>query len=896
MPDEEMEMTIDFSQAGFGEDIDIDLDFPAGQPDEDMDLGDIDRTHDIQTFNSDTRDELMAEGDDTSYSMVDAAEVDHNASAAPNNDIDTEFGQVEGIWQNSSHAADFDPDSEINYLDEVTGETVQLENGDMETGKWLPSVGTSVQGIDAVDHVIGVTVDVPIGESESHTQPPDDDHSLARGESPRPLGTSRDVENSPSPNDHSTENGQLGNVEKPHEEEATGVMTRVPENPSNVELNEHRATPSSAEPDSKAAGANLNQDDSYEGLEAHYPDEIVGLLKPNHADQSLTSPEPEQREHYIGTEPSDVKDDHAGALPPEAADQSADDTSRYQLGAESCYESTNEQTGLHDTASEYQLGAESYFESADDHVGVHVNAPQAEPSAPTSLNPQSVASSPDQNPEDYQHQELTGPVTESAMKAIDRDDPIALADHYGVYILYGETDYSLFANAQDDDPSQYFLSDKSALNLPLTQFLGSLREIVSDEISPLDELVMHVDGLGLEFSESTTLDFLGKFTFGDLVILYDKLVKNDGSDSSPPIYTYLTMTPNCNRRMMALGESANAGRGFSEVALYRDTPSVADWQGSEAESLHTDISIDELGELEELEEYEEHEERNEGDILSHGEQNLAPVTAETQSRHTPDQHEQTEELHNQLQENFEGHYDDSEDHGEDVSVPIQGNSPFISHCTFLCNRDSKCLCDDCYEAELQRLATPMLGQVWPDPGTVLPLHTNPECMTSMTNRNTTEDDTITKPSVLPSQETGEREQRLSSDVSEVGEPEAPAPATTAIAMNPSTDAPTSDNTSATVTLDGEDRDEIDYDSDEDEGSNHADPNESDIQKGALLGVSVVDEITWESDDDEPGKNDTKVVSPKDTVQVLPVSGKRPRSNSDAWDGAGDENDHKRRRS
>src|SRR3954451_3773726 len=101
MPDEEMEMAVDFGQAGFGEDIDIDLDFPTGQPDDDMDLEDFDRLHDIQ--NSDTRDELMAEGDDLSYGMVDAIELDHNISAAAANDIDIELGNaVESIWQQDS--------------------------------------------------------------------------------------------------------------------------------------------------------------------------------------------------------------------------------------------------------------------------------------------------------------------------------------------------------------------------------------------------------------------------------------------------------------------------------------------------------------------------------------------------------------------------------------------------------------------------------------------------------------------------------------------------------------------------------------------------------------------------------------------------------------------------
>ena len=70
-----------------------------------------------------------------------------------------------------------------------------------------------------------------------------------------------------------------------------------------------------------------------------------------------------------------------------------------------------------------------------------------------------------------------------------------------MYISYGQTDYRLFARGEDDDPNQYFLKDTSALELSLAGFLTSLREVISEEVSPLDELAMHIDGLGLEFAE-----------------------------------------------------------------------------------------------------------------------------------------------------------------------------------------------------------------------------------------------------------------------------------------------------------------------------------------------------------------------------------------------------------
>lgn len=50
MPGEEMEITTDFGHAGFGEDIDIDLDFAVAQTDEDMELADFDQVQEIPNF------------------------------------------------------------------------------------------------------------------------------------------------------------------------------------------------------------------------------------------------------------------------------------------------------------------------------------------------------------------------------------------------------------------------------------------------------------------------------------------------------------------------------------------------------------------------------------------------------------------------------------------------------------------------------------------------------------------------------------------------------------------------------------------------------------------------------------------------------------------------------
>lgn len=157
----------------------------------------------------------------------------------------------------------------------------------------------------------------------------------------------------------------------------------------------------------------------------------------------------------------------------------------------------------------------------------------------------------------------------------------------------------------------------------------------------------------------------------------------------------------------------------------------------------------------------------------------------------------------------------------------------------------------------------------------------------------TEDDATNESLELQSQEIGEQWNEPSSKTKEVGELESPAPQVAP--ANSAIDVLNSENTSVTATLDGEDRDEIDYDSDEDDvnGLKNVDkPDEQTQHNEARPDLTPPeDEITWESEDDEPveAKIEMNGGLAKDAVQVSPVSGKRTRSDSDALNGAEGEN-------
>lgn len=481
MPDEEMEMAVDFGPAGFGEDIDIDLDFPAGEPDEDMDLGEFDRPHDIHNFNSDTRDELMAEGDDASYGMIDAIETDHDTLAAAANDIDIELEHaVESIWQQDlPHPGDLNQDTDIDYLDEAIAENMDAEKNDIETSEWLPAV-TNPQAADAMDHANGVSVEIFPTVQGQHEELLLEEPAASRREASELIKTPHlAAEAAYSQTDFpSKEVKHSSDIDDLPEDEVVEIAAQVSDRSSGAEQVKHGLNQPNTDADIKAHTSNLlSSQEPNEQQDPNYADDVV-QTRSYHVGGSHKSHDVGKLEHPNATEPSGVGENHIDAPSLEEADESADNDSEYQLGGEPYIEVTNDQIGADDAASE------------------------AEASVPDRSDSQPVETSPARDLKDS-HDKLATilDMKPSSIGVSDRDDPIELADYYGIYISYGETDYRLFAKSEDDDPNQYFLTDKSALDASLTQFLTNLREVISKEISPLDDLVLQVDGLGLEFSE-----------------------------------------------------------------------------------------------------------------------------------------------------------------------------------------------------------------------------------------------------------------------------------------------------------------------------------------------------------------------------------------------------------
>ncbi|RYP71683.1 hypothetical protein DL771_004634 [Monosporascus sp. 5C6A] len=834
MPDEEMELMTDLGQPGFAEDIDIDLDL-AQPDDEDMELADFDQAQDMQNFNSDARDELMAEGDDESFGMIDVEEISHNEAATAANDIEIDIGVPDDGF--APQLADYDgaPNEAdgLHYVEDMGAQDRNLESGD-----WFQASTDLVPG-SVEDAQVDSLGNIDAGSITNAALAPESD-ALLDGKIPQDP-TAADTENN---------NGSIH--EEAHVQGAAAL--------ENVE---HGDSGIQHEPTNNAGFAEPSRDllDGEHGQEHDDAPRSVGK-----AGGGADDPEPAVQ--------AQLDDEAAGA----DADSFADNSFRKEQPAE------HDRPVLTSKAVETQLDGDSNEEHANNEA--YENEENEGDKSSSNPGSQNELEAPDRRADDPQ----VGSALEEEQEPRVRDAPVEhstrIAIRHEIYVSYGQTDYRLFAKSEDDDPNQYFLKDASALDLSLAEFLSSLRDVVSEEVSPLDELVMHVDGLGVEFAESTTLDFLKTYKFGDLLKLYGDLVKNDEAEMPPDLYCYLMVRPNCSQRLMALIDSANSGRGLSEIAVYRDTTPFNEALASEPGSPAFSTSADDEAAEETYEDAEVHHEvHDEGRDEAYGETH--------EEAHNEVQDEAHAETHAEEDGFGESDPDDSRDLNETAGLVNESEPNSVAGEGVAALETTRTTEDSVeYSAEADG---GVMSQKAEDE---LIDFSDEELDLSPSNQDTDSHHHQDHPSktsptaeaeVVDAEEDPARHTESGNEVA--GSHNQPA-----ASSNQPTDALDSGDTSATNTLNGDDQDEIDYSDDDNETSNASGTaNAEKARPLATLKVPLDEEITWESENEEV-KNETATSASRGTVQVSSPHGKRTWSETGDVDGEGEQNDVKRLRS
>jgi hypothetical protein len=168
-----------------------------------------------------------------------------------------------------------------------------------------------------------------------------------------------------------------------------------------------------------------------------------------------------------------------------------------------------------------------------------------------------------------------------------------------ITVQYRGDEYPCFAHT-----SEGFFSDLTVVDATMATVLEGFRKELHDEIAPEDELVIQVDELGLEFTESSVQENLSNITLRQVLEIFDLLVKNQDPDKTRTLYTYLFTKPSTIKRFESLAESAAAGRGLNEVIYHFESPithgqTTADEQDNTFayEDVHDyDSTVEESGE------------------------------------------------------------------------------------------------------------------------------------------------------------------------------------------------------------------------------------------------------------------------------------------------------------
>lgn len=464
MSGEDMEISMDFGQFP-GEDIDIDLEFAAGQHDEDLELGDYNQAEDFQNFNSDNRDEFMAEDDHASYGMIDAEDISYNENADAGNDYDVAIDNTDNYeWPGDETATAHETYPPTNQVEGYSG--IESEVVDFALA---PVVGAQVESESLLETQASTSKSI-IEESTISVEDVRPIEDSGAKEAPASAGSHADVSTPPDHEDiidsiDGAQNATDGVVEAEAEVEPLPRKIAASE--------DHKSSPRNLQ--------NTNDEGTSGAMDAEQVTTEHQHSSPNEHTSS-TDEVGEDQGDEIGYD--HVDDDKSIAGEGNGPSPGATDTEVDESNDGEHHINTTEGDPLERTK------ALSTPEAEDLRVVKEQDSPERHSSPALT--------------ESRESNEFPGADAENEDESSTQDVVEALALTAGRHVMivhYGETDYRLFANSPDDDPSEYFFKDLSALELPLGKFLAGIRSVIAEEVSPLDELVLHIDGLGLEFGE-----------------------------------------------------------------------------------------------------------------------------------------------------------------------------------------------------------------------------------------------------------------------------------------------------------------------------------------------------------------------------------------------------------
>ncbi len=240
----------------------------------------------------------------------------------------------------------------------------------------------------------------------------------------------------------------------------------------------------------------------------------------------------------------------------------------------------------------------------------------------------------------------------TTIKNTSLDETTIVPSHQDVMVVYQSVEYALFSSSELDDPDSFFLSEMSIAEKPLADFFKAIRQVIQEDLGDEDELCMAVEDLGIEADEVSclrieTLDskltpskqnaaLLHDVTLTQILNLREKLLRNDGVESSPAPRILLGTRISFSKRFQKLTAGAAEGKGLSQfIAWDEHSESLDDLE--DVDASNNGIMPD--SESQELRNASDAEQGSDDHQVTHGIENRTP---EELLREREEEHEEPE--------------------------------------------------------------------------------------------------------------------------------------------------------------------------------------------------------------------------------------------------------------
>ncbi|QSZ30892.1 hypothetical protein DSL72_000450 [Monilinia vaccinii-corymbosi] len=175
-----------------------------------------------------------------------------------------------------------------------------------------------------------------------------------------------------------------------------------------------------------------------------------------------------------------------------------------------------------------------------------------------------------------------------------------------IVVEYNNRNYPLIRKSSADHPNEYFFDDHSVVEKPFNEFCAEIRKVLMEENLPKDDKIsLVIEELQLVIEETQLAYYPDDLSLGQIIRLYERLVKNDGTGEIPPLHLRLVVQPTGPDRFFALSKGAAEGKGLLEYVTWdADSEDDPTEFGEPTEHHDSESPVDEYNpELEEGERY-----------------------------------------------------------------------------------------------------------------------------------------------------------------------------------------------------------------------------------------------------------------------------------------------------